>query len=54
MRIIWKDDQGIENKGEPVTAPLPSLPSVSSNNEPEPDNTVPEEYGEWMGDSEDA
>ena len=51
MRIIWKDDQNIENKQEPAPpSPLP-LP-VSLDNEP--DDSLPEGDEEWMDDCEDA
>jgi hypothetical protein len=51
MRIIWQDDQGIENKQElPVPSPSP-LPSFADN---EPDNSLPEGDEEWMDDCEDA
>ena len=53
MRIIWQDDQGIDNKQE-LSAPLPSPIPASINNEPERDDSMLDEYGEGLGDSEDA
>ncbi len=56
MRIIWQDEQGptIEDGPSFVKEQAPECPSASSNEEPEPDNLMPEEYGEGMGDCEDA
>jgi hypothetical protein len=56
MRIIWQDEQGPTMEDGPsfVKEQAPECPSASSNEEPEPDNLMPEEYGEGMGDCEDA
>ncbi len=51
MRIIWQDDQGIENKQElsaPSPSPLPPTLDDDSN------DSLPKEHEEWMDDCEGA